>query len=161
MALRTFVSGLPEDFPAAVLVVLHISAAGPTMLPHILSRAGPLPARHPADGEPLAGGVILVAPPDRHLAVAGRCARVLASPPEHGHRPAADVLLGSVAAGFGSASCGVVLSGTMTDGRPAWPRSAGRGAWPWSRTRRRLSFPACPRPPSRRRIRSSWHRCPR
>ena len=67
-ALRTFVSRLPEDFPAAVLVVLHIPARGPTVLPEILSRAGPLPARHPDDGEPLAGGVILVAPPDRHLA---------------------------------------------------------------------------------------------
>ncbi len=82
-ALRTFVSRLPEDFPAAVLVVLHIPARGPTVLPEILSRAGPLPARHPADGEPLAGGVILVAPPDWHLAAADGCARLLASPPEH------------------------------------------------------------------------------
>ena len=83
-ALRTFVSRLPEDFPAAVLVVLHIPARGPTVLPEILSRAGPLPARHPADGEPLAGGVILVAPPDWHLAAADGCARLLASPPEAG-----------------------------------------------------------------------------
>ena len=58
-------SALPGDFAAAVLVVLHITPTGPTVLPHILSRAGPLPARHPEDGEPLAGGVILVAPPDR------------------------------------------------------------------------------------------------
>ena len=116
MALRRFVSGLPENFPAPVLIVLHIPARGPTVLPEILSRAGPLPARHPADGEPLAGGVILVAPPDRHLAVSGGCARLLASPPEHGHRPSADVLLCSVASDFGTACCGVILSGTMNDG---------------------------------------------
>ena len=115
-ALRTFVSRLPEDFPAAVLVVLHIPARGPTVLPEILSRAGPLPARHPADGEPLAGGVILVAPPDRHLAASGGCARLLASPPERGHRPSADVLLRSTASEFGAACCGVILSGTMNDG---------------------------------------------
>jgi two-component system chemotaxis response regulator CheB len=115
-ALRTFVSRLPEDFPAAVLVVLHIPARGPTVLPEILSRAGPLPARHPADGEPLAGGVILVAPPDRHLAAADGCARLLASPPERGHRPSADVLLRSAATDSGAACCGVVLSGTMNDG---------------------------------------------
>ena len=114
-ALRTFVSRLPEDFPAAVLVVLHIPARGPTVLPEILSRA-PLPARHPADGEPLAGGVILVAPPDRHLAASGGCARLLASPPERGHRPSADVLLRSTASEFGAACCGVILSGTMNDG---------------------------------------------
>ena len=115
-ALRAFVSWLPEDFAAPVLVVLHITPTGPTVLPHILSRAGPLPARHPEDGEPLAGGVILVAPPDRHLAVADGRARLLASPPERGHRPSADVLLRSVAAAFGEAGSGAVLSGTMDDG---------------------------------------------
>jgi two-component system chemotaxis response regulator CheB len=115
-ALRTFVSRLPEDFPAPVLIVLHIPAHGPTVLPEILSRAGPLPARHPADGEPLAGGVILVAPPDRHLAASGGCARLPASPPERGHRPSADVLLRSTASDFGAACCGVILSGTMNDG---------------------------------------------
>jgi two-component system, chemotaxis family, protein-glutamate methylesterase/glutaminase len=115
-ALRAFVSYLPEDFAAAVLVVLHITPTGPTVLPHILSRAGPLPARHPEDGEPLAGGVILVAPPDRHLAVADGRARLLTSPAEHRHRPSADVLLRSVAGAFGAAAGGAVLSGTMDDG---------------------------------------------
>lgn len=109
-------STLPEDFPAAVLVVLHISPTGPTVLPEILTRAGRLPARHPADGEFLAGGVILVAGPDRHLAVSGVQARLLASPRERGHRPSADVLLRSAAAAFGPACCGIVLSGTMDDG---------------------------------------------
>ncbi len=107
---------LPEDFPAAVLVVLHIPPSGPTVLPEILSRAGPVPARHPADDEPLSGGVILVAPPDRHLAVSEGRARVLAGPRDHGHRPSADVLLRSAADAFGAACCGVVLSGIMNDG---------------------------------------------
>ena len=109
-------STLPEDFPAAVLVVLHISPTGPTVLPQILARAGPLPARHPADGELLTGGVILVASPDRHLAVSGAQARILASPQDRGHRPSADLLLRSAAVAFGPACCGVVLSGTMDDG---------------------------------------------
>ena len=115
-ALRTLVSTLPEDFPAAVLVVLHISPTGPSVLPQILTRAGPLPARHPADGELLTGGVILVASPDRHLAVSGAQARILTSPRDRGHRPSADLLLRSAAVAFGPACCGVVLSGTMDDG---------------------------------------------
>jgi len=115
-ALRTFVAGLPEDFPAIVLVVLHIRPSTPSMLPHILSRAGNLPARHPEDGEALAGGVILVAPPDRHLVVSAGHARVLDTPRENGHRPSADALLRSVAEHFGPVGCGVVLSGTMDDG---------------------------------------------
>ena len=115
-ALRAFVSLLPGDFPAAVLVVLHIPRTGPSVLPAILSRAGPLPARHPDESEPLASGVILVAAPDRHLAVSGGRARLLADPPEHGHRPSADILLRSAADAFRDACCGVVLSGTIDDG---------------------------------------------
>lgn len=114
--LRTFVAGLPEDFAAAVAVVLHIPPTGPSVLPDILSRAGKLPARHPQDGDALEEGVILVAPPGRHLAVSRGHARLLAGPREHGHRPSADVLLRSVAENFGPAGSGVVLSGTMNDG---------------------------------------------
>jgi two-component system chemotaxis response regulator CheB len=115
-ALTSFVSMLPAGFPAAVLVVLHIPAASPSVLPRILARAGRLPARHPADGEPLARGVIAVAPPDRHLVVAGRHIRLLSGARENGHRPSADVLLRSVAEVFGDRAAGVVLSGTMDDG---------------------------------------------
>lgn len=115
-ALTGFVASLPADFPAPVLVVLHIPPTGVSVLPRILDRAGKLPARHPPDDEPLTGGVILVAPPDRHLAVDGDRVRVLAGPAENGHRPAADVLLRSVAESFGPRSAGVVLSGMMDDG---------------------------------------------
>ena len=131
----TFVSALPADFTGTVLVVLHISPTGPTVLPDILSRAGPLPARHPEDGERLAQGTILVAPPDRHLAVSGDRARLLTSPKEHGPRPAGDVLLRSVADAFGTSGCGVVLSGTLDDGaaRPGCgARLRGPGAGPGS-----------------------------
>jgi two-component system, chemotaxis family, protein-glutamate methylesterase/glutaminase len=115
-ALSEFVSFLPADFPAAVLVLLHIPAAGPSVLPRILARAGKLPARHPKDGDPLAGGVITVAPPDRHLVVAGGQVRLLAGARENGHRPSADVLLRSVARDFGDRGAGIVLSGSMDDG---------------------------------------------
>jgi len=115
-ALRTLAGALPADFPAAVLVVLHIPPAGPSVLPQILSRAGKLPARHPQDGEDLPAGVILVAPPDRHLAVSDGHVRLLAGPRENGHRPSADILLRSVAENCATRCSGVVLSGTMDDG---------------------------------------------
>ena len=115
-ALSAFVSALPEDFPASVLVVLHIPPQGPSVLPGILERAGLLPSRHPVDGEKLEAGVIFVAPPDRHLAVSDGVARVAPGPKENGHRPSADVLLRSVAEVYGWRSAGVVLSGTMDDG---------------------------------------------
>jgi two-component system chemotaxis response regulator CheB len=75
-----------------------------------------VPARHPADGEPLAPGVILVAPPDRHMTVGRGQVRLVAGARENGHRPAADVLMRSVAENLGPRCAGVVLSGTMDDG---------------------------------------------
>jgi two-component system, chemotaxis family, protein-glutamate methylesterase/glutaminase len=115
-ALSEFVSLLPVDFPGAVLVLLHIPAAGPSVLPRILGRAGKLPARHPKDGDQLTGGMITCAPPDRHLVVADGQVRLLAGARENGHRPSADVLLRSVAEDFGPRGAGVVLSGSMDDG---------------------------------------------
>jgi two-component system chemotaxis response regulator CheB len=115
-ALRSFVAALPAGFPAAVLVVLHIPPTGPTVLPEILARAGRLPARLAQDGAALAPGVILVAPPGRHLAVADGHARLLADARDNSHRPSADILLRSVAQNFGTRSSGVVLSGMMDDG---------------------------------------------
>jgi two-component system, chemotaxis family, protein-glutamate methylesterase/glutaminase len=115
-ALRGFVAALPAGFPAAVLVVLHIPPTGPTVLPQILARAGQLPARLAQDGEALAPGVILVAPPGRHLALSGGHARLLAGARNNGHRPSADILLRSLADSLGRRASGVVLSGMMDDG---------------------------------------------
>jgi two-component system, chemotaxis family, protein-glutamate methylesterase/glutaminase len=115
-ALRELVRGLPADFPAAVLVVLHLPALGTSLLPGILERAGALPAKQAEDGEPLEGGRIYVAPPDHHLTVFDSRLRVDSGPAVNGHRPAIDPLFQSAARGYGSAVVGVVLSGVLYDG---------------------------------------------
>lgn len=61
------VGGLPPDFPGSVFVVVHFPGYVSSTLPRILSRAGPLPARHGRDGESIEPGRIYVAPPDWHL----------------------------------------------------------------------------------------------
>src|SRR6266536_405782 len=68
-ALQVLLSRLPAEFPAPILVVLHIPATGGRALPRILDRAGPLLAAAAADGEDLQPGRVYVAPPDRHVVV--------------------------------------------------------------------------------------------
>ena len=45
-AVAELVKGLPPDFPGSVFVVVHFPGSVTSTLPRILSRAGPLPARH-------------------------------------------------------------------------------------------------------------------
>jgi two-component system chemotaxis response regulator CheB len=114
--LRRFVGGLPPDLPAAIFVVLHIPPDGPGLLPEILARSGPLPARHAKDGERIQHGRVYVAPPDRHLLVEEGQVRVARGPRENGHRPAVDALFRSAAVAYGTRVVGIVLTGTLSDG---------------------------------------------
>lgn len=113
--LRTMLSKLPADLPAAVLVVLHVPASGGRSLPRILDRSGPLPAAGAVDGERLQAGRVYVAPPDRHLLVIKDTVRLSRGPRQNGVRPAADPLFRSAALYTGPRAIAVVLSGTLDD----------------------------------------------
>jgi two-component system, chemotaxis family, protein-glutamate methylesterase/glutaminase len=115
-ALGQLVRGLPTGLDAAVFVVLHVSPHGTSVLPRILSRSGPLPAAHAADGEPIRPGRIYVAPPDYHMLLKNGHVKLAHGPSENSHRPAVDPLFRTAARRYGRRVVGVVLSGVLDDG---------------------------------------------
>ena len=68
-AVRTMLAGLPHDFDASVLVVIHIPPSSPARLAEILQRDCALEVRRATGDEPLQAGRVYIAPPDRHLVV--------------------------------------------------------------------------------------------
>jgi two-component system chemotaxis response regulator CheB len=116
-ALRTIAAGLPADFPASLLVVVHVRPDVPNMLPEVLARSGPLPVEHPRHGSSIRPGQIYVAPPNRHLLITPeRQIHLGNGPKENGARPAIDPLFRSAALCCGSQTAGVILSGALDDG---------------------------------------------
>jgi len=115
-ALKRICEGLPANFPAAVFVVLHISPTSRSVMPELLSRAGPLPARHPTDEETISAGHIYVAPPDMHMLLRPGHVILRRGPHENRTRPAIDPLFRSAAVAYRSRVIGVVLSGLLDDG---------------------------------------------
>jgi two-component system chemotaxis response regulator CheB len=125
--LAEFVAGLPPDFPGSIFVVVHFPGSVTSTLPRILSRSGPLTARHPHDGESIEPGRIYVAPPDCHLQVSDGQARLTGGPKENGHRPALDPLFRTAALSYGPRVVGIVLSGNLNDGTAGLLRIKQRG----------------------------------
>ena len=115
-ALRTLVSGFPENFKASIFVVLHSGPGSPGVLDQILDRAGPLPALSPRDKEKFSLGHIYVAPPDRHLLLEPGVICLSRGPKENRFRPAIDPLFRSAAQVYGPRVIGVILSGGLDDG---------------------------------------------
>ena len=116
-ALQQLIHELPADFPAAILIVLHISRESSGLLPDVLVHAGRLPARNATYDEPIRNGHIYVAPPNRHLLVGpGRRIQIGHGPKENRFRPAVDPLFRSAALHGGANVIGIILSGGLDDG---------------------------------------------
>jgi two-component system chemotaxis response regulator CheB len=114
-ALQTLAAQLPATLRAPICIVQHIGRH-PSELPRLLTAAGPLPAAHAEDGEPLREARIYVAPPDRHLVIEEGHLRLVRGPRENFARPAIDPLFRSAAETFGAGAIGVILSGRLNDG---------------------------------------------
>jgi two-component system chemotaxis response regulator CheB len=116
-ALSQVLSALPADFPAAIIVVQHLSPTSPSQLADLLSRRTSLWVKWAEEGDRLQPGVVFVAPPNQHLLLReGDVLTLRQSPRVQWVRPSADVLFASVAASYGERAIAVVLTGAGRDG---------------------------------------------
>jgi len=114
--LQGIVREFPENFPASVFVVLHVSPDAPSHLAEIINRAGPLLAAFAKDDEKMVPSRIYIAPPDRHLLISDGNVRLTRDPRENRSRPAIDPLFRSAARSYGRHVIAVLLSGLYDDG---------------------------------------------
>jgi two-component system chemotaxis response regulator CheB len=142
-ALMKLAPMLAPDLPAALFVIQHVPASQ-SLLPEILSRAGPLPAGHPSDGDPIEYGTIYVAPPDNHLLIEHGHVRIVRGPKENGFRPAIDATFRTAARAYGPRAVGVVLTGMLDDGTAGLLAIKRRGGVAVAQNPAEAAYPSMP-----------------
>jgi two-component system, chemotaxis family, protein-glutamate methylesterase/glutaminase len=115
-ALLFLAEHVSRDFPASILVTIHLPSHSRPTLEEMLGRAGALSASFAVEGERVKKGHIYIAPPDRHLLLVGDRLMLGSGPRENNARPAIDPMFRSVAVCCGPRAVGVVLTGTLGDG---------------------------------------------
>lgn len=125
-ALRQLLARIPRDFPAPILITVHVGGEV-SILPAILAQTSQLPVRHAEDGVPVEGGVVVVAPADRHLLIEEDQVQLSRGPKENHARPAIDPLFRSAALSYHERVVGVVLTGRLDDGTVGLQAIKGHG----------------------------------
>ena len=119
-ALAEVFANLPADFPVPIVIVQHMPPLFTAMLAERLTAHSPVPCHEGAEGQAVERGHAYIAPGGRHMEVQRPGIRTVLhlhdGPPENSCRPAVDVLFRSVAAAYGGAVLGVVMTGMGQDG---------------------------------------------
>jgi two-component system, chemotaxis family, protein-glutamate methylesterase/glutaminase len=116
-ALSRVLTPLPADYPLPLLAVVHLPADKKSILAELLDVKCRLSVKEGEDKEPLAAGVVYVAPPDYHMLVEKDATLSLSNEePVLYSRPSIDVLFESAADAFGARLAGIILTGANEDG---------------------------------------------
>lgn len=118
-ALKVVLRGLPPDLPGTV-IVQHMPEKFTKTYSESLNKMFPFEVKEAEENDKVVPGRVLLAPGNFHMEIVRNGAyyhvRLNQEPPMHGVRPAADILLKSVAKFAGANSLGVVLTGMGKDG---------------------------------------------
>jgi two-component system chemotaxis response regulator CheB len=106
---------LPDDFPGAIITMLHLAASPVFHFPRWLGQFGNLPVAVIENGTRLHDGHVYVAPPGTLVSVEKTRLRLHTEIPQR-HHHCIDTLFTTAAASFKNRSIGVILTGGGTDG---------------------------------------------
>jgi len=118
-AVVEILGSLPADFPLPILVVIHVAEPFGRLLEEWLNGNSRIPVSCAVDGQPLpevGQARVLLAPPGRHMVVAGNRVRLTNHDARNSCRPSVDVLFESVAREFGCQGIACLLTGMGKDG---------------------------------------------
>ena len=127
-ALRTILSALPAEFPAAIIVVLHRAPTRESLLAKILARDTALRVTDAIVGDHVAAGTVYLAPVDLHAVLTAQRRLDFHDGRKIAHvRSSANPLLESAARAIGRDLIAVVLSGSGRNGSAALPEVKAHG----------------------------------
>jgi len=116
-ALNQLLPAVPKTARIPVVVVVHLPASRPSLLPEVFAPRCAARVREPEDKEPVTAGSIWFAPSNYHLLLeADRTFAFSTDLPVNFSRPSIDVLFESAADVFGAALGCIVLTGANEDG---------------------------------------------
>jgi two-component system chemotaxis response regulator CheB len=107
---------LPENLPAAVLIVQHIAQGFARGLVDWLGGSCRMPVHLAEAGKLALPGHVYVAPDDLHLLIDADGVLGLSSQPTLLQRPSVDVMMQRAAEAYGARTIGVLLTGMGRDG---------------------------------------------
>jgi two-component system response regulator WspF len=116
-ALVKLLTNIPQDFPAAIVVVQHVDEQFAAGMAAWLSEESSLPVRVAAEGDRIIPGTVVLAATNDHLSLkASDRLGYSAEPADAVYRPSIDVFFGSVCARWQGEVIGVLLTGMGDDG---------------------------------------------
>jgi two-component system, chemotaxis family, protein-glutamate methylesterase/glutaminase len=119
-ALQDILPFLPADIPVPILVVQHMPAGFTAPFAKRLNSLCAVSVCEAAHGEAIQPGIVYIAPAGTHLTVdriGSRNLICLSDKPQNQlHVPSVDIMMQSVASGFGSLAMGIIMTGMGSDG---------------------------------------------
>jgi len=119
-ALQRVIPQLPSNFPGCIVIVQHMPEGFTDMFARRLDECSAIHVSEARSGDYLMAGHAFICPGNRHITVkrmvVGDLIVLRDGERVNGHRPSADVLLGSVAQEFGGSCAGVIMTGMGEDG---------------------------------------------